>query len=263
MKSQGIFTFIRSLKRLLAGKPNIPASLQDNPLLQKILQRRSVRSFQDKDIPEDYFAAILEAARLAPSAVNLQPWSFVIFDRATWQGTFERKIPFNAARAVIVIADTYRVKQVLNVFPYSPLVEYTLGVMNASLAAMNMNIAAEALGIASVMLSETGRSGFLDASYLKEKLRLPQETMPLMSIVFGYAKGSYLPMPPKLPSEMIFFSKQYPLPNQEQMQDWLEQMIAGYKASYPLSSFEKQLAIYQNKIAQAEAELTKTIFYHS
>jgi len=32
---------------------------------------------------------------------------------------------------------------------------------------MNMNIAAEALGVSSVMLSETGRSGFLDAAHIR------------------------------------------------------------------------------------------------
>ena len=66
----------------------------------------------------------------------------------------------------------------MDFFPHRPLVEYTLAVINASLAAMNMNIAAEALGVASVMLSETGRSGFLDAQYLKEKLSLPDGCFP-------------------------------------------------------------------------------------
>ena len=67
-----------------------------------------------------------------------------------------------------------------------------MAVMNASLAAMNMNIAAEALGVGSVMLSETGRSGLLDAGYLRgeagaaggrlpaddDRLRLPGAGLP-------------------------------------------------------------------------------------
>ena len=64
---------------------------------------------------------------------------------------------------MLVIGDTFRARQVLDVFPASPLIEYTIAVMNASLAAMAMTLAGEALGVASVMLSETGRSGLLDA----------------------------------------------------------------------------------------------------
>jgi hypothetical protein len=149
---------------------------------------------------------------------------------------------------------------VLDAFPYSPLVEHTIAVTNASLAAMNMNIAAEALGVSSVMLSETGRSGLLDAKYLKEKLCLPEGTVPLMTIVFGYARGRYPPMPPKLPAEQIFFQSRYQPPDRATMESWLSQMIAGYKASHLRSSFQKQLNLYQERIGQAEADLSEMIF---
>ena len=259
-QKQGLIATIRSLARLLSGKPKIPPSLADNPLLQVILNRRSVRSFTSQDIPEDVFAAILEAGRLAPSTVNLQTWAFAVFDSALWQQTFGYSIPFHRNRAVIVITDTFRDRQVLDVFSYSPLVEHTVAVMNASLAAMNMNIAAEALGISSVMLSETGRSGLLDAKYLQEKLYLPGNAIPLMTIVFGYARGPYPPMPPKLPYEQVFFKGQYQPPDRETMESWLAQMIAGYKASHMRSSFQSQVSIYQNKIGQAEADLREMIF---
>src|SRR5512136_870746 len=162
--------FVRSVRRILRGRPQIPASLEDNPALAVVLKRRSVRSFSREEIPDDVFAAILEAGRLAPSTVNLQTWSFAIFTDSSWRETFGAALPFRGKRAVIVMGDTHRDKWVADVFPYSPLVEYTIAVMNASLAAMNMNVAAEALGVSSVMLSETGRGGFLDAGYLKETL---------------------------------------------------------------------------------------------
>ena len=73
-------TSIRSLIRILRGKPQIPPSLEENQLLQMILQRRSVRRFTEQPIPDDVFAAILEAGRVAPSTVNLQTWSFAVFD---------------------------------------------------------------------------------------------------------------------------------------------------------------------------------------
>jgi nitroreductase len=260
-QKMGLIATLRSLARLLRGKPRVPPSLADNALLKVILNRRSVRSFTSQAIPEEVFSAILEAGRLAPSTVNLQTWSFAVFDAGLWQQTFGQKIPFNGSRAVIVITDTFRDRQVLDVFPYSPLVEHTVAVMNASLAAMNMNIAAEALGVSSVMLSETGRSGLLDAKYLKEKLGLPEQgTVPLMTIVFGFARGPYPPMPPKLPAEQIFFKDTYQPPDGATMQSWLEQMMAGYKASHLGSSFQHQVGIYQHKIGQAESDLREMIY---
>lgn len=133
--------------------------------------------------------------------------------------------------------------------------------MNASLAAMNMNIAAEALGVSSVMLSETGRTGLLDAGYLKEKLSLPDGAVPLMTIVFGYASGPLPPMPPKLPPEQIFFKGTYRAPDPEILTNWRAQMEAGFKTSHILSSFEKQIQVYRSKIEAAEAELTRMVFH--
>lgn len=43
-----------------------------------IKARKSVRSFQKKDVPEEVIARLLEAARLAPSASNRQEWRFVV-----------------------------------------------------------------------------------------------------------------------------------------------------------------------------------------
>jgi nitroreductase len=260
LSKPGPLGFVRSLARILAGRPQVPPSLQDNALLAVLLNRRSVRRFTESPIPDDVFAAILEAGRLAPSTVNLQTWSFAVFGADGWQGTFGRRIPFRAQRAVIVLGDVHRDKTVLDVFPDSPLVLYTVAVMNAGLAAMAMNVAAEALGVSSVMLSETGRSGLLDAGYLKEALALPDGVFPLMTIVFGYSRGAYPPMPPKLPLEQICFEGEYREPDPAVMEAWLHQMIAGYKASNLRSSFDAQLLVYRAKIGQAEADLRAMVF---
>jgi len=252
--------FLRGIWRIIASRPQIPSSLENNELLKKILNRRSIRRFTPRVIPEAEFTTILEAGRLAPSTVNLQTWSFAVFDVRTWGDTFKRNIPFGAQRAVIVMGDTHRNREVLDTFPQSPMVEYTLAVMNASLAAMNMNIAAEALGISSVMLSETGRSGLLDAGYLKQRLNLPEHVFPIMTIVFGYALKVYTPMPPKLPLDQICFTDAYKETDQMVLKDWMTQMTAGYKASFPQLSMENQLQVYKSKIEKAEKDLNKMVF---
>ncbi len=43
-------------------------------------KRRSVRRYLSKTIPRDVLSRCLEAARLAPSACNSQPWYFIVVD---------------------------------------------------------------------------------------------------------------------------------------------------------------------------------------
>jgi nitroreductase len=45
---------------------------------EAIQQRRSIRKFLDKPVPTEMINEILEAARLAPSASNRQPWRFIV-----------------------------------------------------------------------------------------------------------------------------------------------------------------------------------------
>jgi len=47
-------------------------------VLEIIRRRRSIRKYKDDPIPEDVLFRVLEAARLAPSGKNLQPWKFII-----------------------------------------------------------------------------------------------------------------------------------------------------------------------------------------
>ncbi len=49
-------------------------------LLDLIRQRRSIRDFQEKPVEREKIIACLEAARLAPSACNSQPWRFIVVD---------------------------------------------------------------------------------------------------------------------------------------------------------------------------------------
>lgn len=50
--------------------------------LQLVKTRYSVRQYLPIDIEVDKLEKVLEAARLAPSAVNLQPWEFVVITEA-------------------------------------------------------------------------------------------------------------------------------------------------------------------------------------
>ena len=51
---------------------------EQNIMLSLAMQRYSVRSYTEQPVSDDDFTYMLEVARLAPSAVNFQPWSFVV-----------------------------------------------------------------------------------------------------------------------------------------------------------------------------------------
>ena len=45
-------------------------------ILDVIVTRRSIRKFEDKNVPEELIEKVLEAGRWAPSGLNNQPWRF-------------------------------------------------------------------------------------------------------------------------------------------------------------------------------------------
>ncbi|MEM2904086.1 MAG: nitroreductase family protein, partial [Candidatus Bathyarchaeia archaeon] len=47
-------------------------------VFEAIQARRSVRAYEPEPIPMDVLSRVLEAARLAPSAENIQPWHFIV-----------------------------------------------------------------------------------------------------------------------------------------------------------------------------------------
>lgn len=45
---------------------------------EAIMRRRSVRSFEDKEVPREKLEEIMDSVRMAPSAKNKQDWKFII-----------------------------------------------------------------------------------------------------------------------------------------------------------------------------------------
>lgn len=51
--------------------------MDENPLLQTIAARRSIRAFTDMPIHDSVLDAIMRAGSWAPSGLNNQPWKFI------------------------------------------------------------------------------------------------------------------------------------------------------------------------------------------
>jgi nitroreductase len=56
-------------------------TLSDNITLRTIYERRSVRRYKDISIDHDTITRLLDAGRMAPSAMNKQPWNFIFLPK--------------------------------------------------------------------------------------------------------------------------------------------------------------------------------------
>ena len=84
-------------------------------VLKIITKRGSIRKYQDKPIPPSDLLKILEAARMAQSAANRQPWQFIVVtdketrekvaDVAHWQDRPRQSAIETAAAILVCLAD--------------------------------------------------------------------------------------------------------------------------------------------------------------
>jgi len=195
----------------------------NNDFIHLLLSRKSCRSFSEKEVTKDQLETVLSVGISSPSTVNLQTWSFFPFLLKDWKEKFGSPIPFGAKAAIIVAADLKRLDVIDTSYKEFPLFFYTIAVMNASLAAMNMTLAVEALGMKSIMLSQTGKTGLVDIKFLKEKLALPDKVFPLTTLAFGYPKNSLIFSPPKFSKKVTVHHSFYHL-NEGKIKDWFSQM---------------------------------------
>jgi nitroreductase len=78
--------------------------------LHYIIDRRSIRRFTDQKINEKQIKSMLRAAMYAPSAVNRQPWHFVVIDDRTLMDKIMEVHPHarmlqSASHAIVICGD--------------------------------------------------------------------------------------------------------------------------------------------------------------
>jgi nitroreductase len=158
--------------------------LTDNPTLRAIRERRSVNNFTSAPVTDQQLEAILEAGRWAPSALNSQPWDFVVVrdpQIRTEIGNVLRRITyawrgFATAPALIVVSvDQSRDPEHF--------------VEDGAVAAQNLCLAAQSLGLASswagIYKKRTSRKGVESA--LKKLLCLPGTHRVIAVVPIGVA----------------------------------------------------------------------------
>ena len=64
--------------------------------LDFIFSRRSIRKFTEEKVSEAQIKLLLEAAMAAPTAMNMQPWHFVVIDDPEILVKLRGALPFGA-----------------------------------------------------------------------------------------------------------------------------------------------------------------------
>ena len=162
-----------------------------NDIIRSLHDRKSVRAFQENDIPEEAVQAILEAAVQAPSAGNQQLYTIL---RITNQEKKHRlsitcdNQPFieKAKLVLIFCADCFKWYQAFREAGCDPRTpeegDLLLAVCDAVIAAQNAVVAAESLGIGSCYIGD-----ILEQCETHRKLlSLPKYVLPAAMVVFGY-----------------------------------------------------------------------------
>lgn len=122
---------------------------ENDPVIQNILTRRSIRNFTDKSIPQDILDVILKAGYYAPSGHNMQTWRFTVIRGEDKIQRFRQTTAETAKRNGLSFYGFINPDTVILV---SNDVRAVCSCEDASAALENMQLAAHALGIGSVWI---------------------------------------------------------------------------------------------------------------
>ena len=155
--------------------------------IEVILTRTSVRTYLDKKVEPEKIDVLLKAAMAAPSAVNKQPWAFIVITDRDKLNTLAESLPHakmltKAPLAIVVCGDLSKGLEgnALNYW-----------VQDVSAASENLLLAAHALGLGAVW---TGVYPLMErVNDVSRILELPRHIVPLNVIPVGYPAGETAP----------------------------------------------------------------------
>lgn len=155
-------------------------------VLENIHNRKSVRQFTTEPVSDEHIQTMLKAAMAAPSAVNYQPWRFVVITEREQLDAMAEVLPYakmlkQAPLAIVVCGETTWFEGNVNNYWQQ----------DCSAATQNILLAAEALGLGAVW---TGVFPNMElAGALSDFLGLPANVQPLCAIPIGHHDGTTQP----------------------------------------------------------------------
>jgi len=151
--------------------------------LTVIHTRKSVRSFTGQGVTKDALDKIIRAGMAAPTAVNRQPWAFIVVTDRKTLDTLAAGLPYakmldKAGAAIIVCAIPEKANGK----------SQELAVIDSACASENILLAAEALGLGAVWTAAYPYQDRIDVT--RKTLNIPQDIIPLNVIPVGHPAGT-------------------------------------------------------------------------
>jgi len=145
-------------------------------LEKAIRERRSIRKFNSKKVPDKLVAEIIDLAQWAPSGGNQQLWKFIVIKDMELR---ERLVKETGSTPLLTKCD----KAILVIYQKNYLTHYQTDIESASAAIQNLLLAAHARGIATLWVSTEK----LNEKKLREILRIPKDYWIVSYVLIGYA----------------------------------------------------------------------------
>lgn len=144
--------------------------------------RYSVRKFSDKKVETDKLNLILEAARVAPTAVNYQPQRILVMNNEESLAQLKLCTPyhFNAPLVFLICYDS-------NVSWINSHTKEDSGRMDATIVTTHMMFEATELGLGSTFVAD------FNESTLRKMFQLPEYLVPVALLPVGYPSESSVP----------------------------------------------------------------------
>lgn len=168
---------------LLASCATTNNQAMNKDFLTLATERYSVRKFSDRPVEQEKLDKILEAGKVAPTAVNSQP-----------QKIYVAKTP-EAIEALNTVSPCLYGAPQCFVFCYNDQTvckrgeNSTYGEIDVTIVLTHMMLQAQELGIGSCIV------GYFDQQKIKEVLNIPEGIHPILIMPFGYAAQDAKPSP--------------------------------------------------------------------
>ena len=143
---------------------------EEKNAIEIIMARKSVRSYTSRPVEKEKVDIMLKAAMAAPSAVNKQPWAFIVIDDRDVLNKLAEVLPYakmtaEAPMAIVVCGDLAKS-------------------LDCSAASENLLLAAEALELGAVWTAIYPEEQRIEN--VRKVLSLPEHIVPFNLIPIGY-----------------------------------------------------------------------------
>lgn len=181
-------------------------------IFEAIKSRRSVRNYTTDFISIEQIKRVIDAAVLAPSGMNRQPWTFAVINDAQRLNEMSQRIKKYALEHTPSASPfhSHLADPNLEIFHWAPSLiiicaqnEERFSTEDCCLAAENLMLAAHALGLGTCWIGLS--QPWLNQPQIKAELGISPNLIPIAPIIIGHPQGE-TPAPPREKPSIVWCS---------------------------------------------------------